>query len=250
MKYKIYEKETEKIYEFEIEDVITHIKNNKNNTFYKYIDNEIIKINNTYVTDIHFICHRINTIDELSLINSQFGIEVDIRDDHRTGELILAHDPFVDGCNFNEYMKNYYHNTLILNIKSERTELQCLDIMKQYNNTNYFFLDSSFPMIYLLYTQYNNNKIACRFSEFEPIEQFLKIVDMITYVWIDCFTYLPLTNEIYNLIKEKNKKICIVSPELQKKTVKDIIDYRHYLIDKNIIPDIICCKVSNIIYWI
>jgi hypothetical protein len=116
-----------------------------------------------------------STILTLKNINIQFGIELDLRDDHKTGKIILSHDPFLDGEYFEDYLKEYNHNTLILNIKYERIEIDCLKLLEKYNISNYFFLDSSFPMIYLLHKTYKNNKIACRFSEFENIKNFLDI---------------------------------------------------------------------------
>jgi len=41
----------------------------------------------------------------------------------------------------------------------------------------------------------------------------------------------------------------MVSPELQKQPEK-IEEYRNIIINENIIPDMICCKDYNIIYWI
>ena len=35
------------------------------------------------------------------------------------------------------------------------------------------------------------------------------------WIWIDCFSHLPLDEESYLRIKEANFKICLVSPELQ-----------------------------------
>ena len=72
---------------------------------------------------------------------------------------------------------------------------------------------------------------------------------MYQYIWVDCFTKFPLTNKIYDLIKSNNKKICIVSPELQKQPEK-IEEYRNIIISKNIIPNMICTKFYNIINWI
>ena len=249
MLYTIYEEETDKIYNLSIHEIINLIKLNSFNTFYKFINNEKIKINNNIVLNTQFICHRINTIEELNTIDNQFGIELDLRDCHKSNKIILSHDPFLNGEYFEEYLQNYKHNTLILNIKSERIELECLKLLEKYNINNYFFLDSSFPMIYLLNKDFNNNKIACRFSEYEPIEYFLEIKNMYQYIWVDCFTKFPLTNKIYDLIKSNNKKICIVSPELQKQPEK-IEEYRNIIISKNIIPNMICTKFYNIINWI
>ena len=223
-----------KVHELPIEKILELIKKNPSNKFYKYIYNEKIEICNTIVCNTQFICHRINKVVKLNNINTQFGIELDIRDDYESGELILAHDPFTAGEKLSDYLKKYNHHTLILNIKSERIEFKCLDLLKKYHIQNYFFLDSSFPMIYLLNKEYQNNNIACRFSEFENIDFFLQNKNMFSTVWVDCFTQFPLNTKIYNTIKKENKQICLVSPELQRQPEK-IQDYRNYIIKKQLI---------------
>jgi hypothetical protein len=248
MNYKIID-ENNIIYNLKIEEIIHLIKKDSTKKFYKLIDSKKIEINNKIVCEIQFICHRINTFKELNKIDKQFGIEIDIRDDHKSGKLILAHDPFLEGESFEEYLKNYKNNRLILNIKSERVELECLNLLEKYNIQNYFFLDSSFPMIYLLNKEYKNNHIVCRFSEYENINFFLDNKDMFSTIWVDCFTKFPLNKEIYQLVKKENKKICIVSPELQKQP-KKIEIYRSYIIENNIFPDMICTKEYNIYKWI
>jgi len=249
MIYKIYEEESNKEYELTISEIINLIKANKENTFYKFISNEKIKISNAIVLKTEFICHRINTLNELKNIEKQFGVEIDLRDDHKSGQLILAHDPFINGNYFEDYLQEYKNGTLILNIKSERIELECLKLLEKYKINNYFFLDSSFPMIYLLNKDFKNNNNACRFSEYENINNFLDNKNMFSTLWVDCFTKFPLNKKNYEYIKKENKKICIVSPELQKQPEK-IIEYRNYIIQNNIFPDMICTKSYNIINWI
>jgi len=248
MEYKIY---TDNIlYTFDkIGDLLNFIKLNPEKIYYKVIENEKIKINVNIVITTEFICHRVNKIDELEKISSQFGVEVDIRDCHKTNKLILAHDPFVTGDSFEEYLKKYLNETLILNIKSERVELLCLELLKKYGIKKYFFLDSSFPMIYLLNTKYDTNKIASRFSEFEILDLTINIKDFIEWIWIDCFTKLLLDKNIMEKIRMMRKKICIVSPELQGQTEK-IKLYREQLLENDIIPDAICCKEYLIYEWI
>jgi hypothetical protein len=232
-----------------IQDIFKTIKQYPTHTFYKYNNyNEKIKINNNIVLNTKFICHRINTIQELADIPAQFGIELDIRDD-LDGTLILSHDPFTNGENFENFLQYYQHAFIILNIKSELVELKCLELMERFNIVDYFFLDSSFPMIYLLNKEYKNNKIACRFSEFEPLDHFIQCKEMYSYLWVDCFTKFPLTREIYDKIKKGNTKICLVSPELQKQPNK-ILEYKIIFETFKIVSDMICCKWYNIIHWI
>ena len=78
---------------------------------------------------MEYIAHRINTIEELKQIPSEYGVELDLRDYGR--RLILQHDPFKDGEDFEEYLKHYNHGTMILNIKSERIEFKVLDLIKK-----------------------------------------------------------------------------------------------------------------------
>jgi hypothetical protein len=115
---------------------------------------------------MHFIAHRVNTIKDLKKIPFEYGVEVDLRDFGQ--KLILHHDPFKDGEDFEKYLKYYNHGSLILNIKSEGIEFKALEILKKNNVKKYFFLDSSFPMINQLSLKGEKN-IALRFSEYEGI---------------------------------------------------------------------------------
>jgi hypothetical protein len=121
--------------------------------------------------------------------------------------------------------------------------------MEKYNIKNYFFLDSNLPMIKMLNDKYKNTNVACRFSEYEPIDFYENIKHMINWVWVDCFTKQPLTMEIYEKFKNDSKKICIVSPELQGFQNK-ITEFRNWFVENKIVPDSICCKLNNIILWL
>ena len=122
---------------------------------------------------MEFIAHRINNIDELKELSLEYGVELDLRDD-LNGNLYMQHDPFIEGVNFEEYIKEYKHGTMILNIKSERIEHKVLELISKYNITKYFFLDSSFPMIKLL-SDMGERNIAIRFSEFEGMDTLRKM---------------------------------------------------------------------------
>jgi len=194
---------------------------------------------------MHFIVHRVNTIKDLLNTPVEYGVEVDLRD---FGEkLILQHDPFKDGDSFEEYLKNYKHGTMILNIKSEGIETRVLKLVKKYNIMNYFFLDCSFPMINLLSSKGEKN-IALRFSEFEGMDTIRFMSKKVDWIWVDCFSKLPITHENYKTIKNLNYKLCLVSPELQNQDIK-LEFYKNYLQKKDIIFDAICTKSHNITRW-
>lgn len=194
---------------------------------------------------MEFIAHRINTIEELSQIPTEYGVELDLRD--HGDRLILQHDPFKDGEDFEEYLKHYHHGTMILNIKSERIEHKVLELIQKYNIKKYFFLDSSFPMTYLL-SKNGEKNIALRFSEFEGMDTIINMAGQVEWIWVDCFKKLPINKENYKLLKEHGFKFCLVSPELQEQNEK-VTEYKKYLEDEKIVFDAICTKVYNIEKW-
>ncbi len=195
---------------------------------------------------MEFIAHRINTLQLLSTVPLEFGVEIDLRDD-LSGRIYMEHDPFVPGEDFEEYIKNYNHGTVILNVKSERIEHKVIDIMKKYGLNNYFFLDCSFPMIKLL-TDLGETNIALRYSEYEGIYTIEKLKNKVKWVWVDCFSDFPLDYTTYSFIKKLGYLTCFVSPELQGQPEK-IELYARIINSENIRFDAICCKISNISKW-
>lgn len=197
-------------------------------------------------SNIQYIAHRINSIELLKTVDSKFGVELDLRD--LGNKLVLAHDPFVTVAeDFEEYLKQYHHGLMILNIKSERIEIRVLELIKKHNIKDYFFLDSSFPMIVSLSAMKENN-LAIRYSEFEPIENLVIMQGRAKYVWIDCFSHWPIDHGICAHIKQLGYKIVMVSPELQGRP-EDIQKYAKELLNYNFVPDYICSKIPQIREW-
>lgn len=195
---------------------------------------------------MEYIAHRINKKEELIELSDEYGVELDLRD-NLDGQIYIEHNPFTAGEMFKDYLKEYKHGTMILNIKSERIEHEALRLLKQYNIKQYFFLDSSFPMIKLL-SDAGNKNIALRYSEFEGIDTIKKMAGKVDWVWVDCFTKLPLDESTYNEIKKLKYKLCLVSPELQGQGEK-IKEYADIIIKNNFHFDAICTKNYNIPVW-
>lgn len=195
---------------------------------------------------MEFISHRVNTVNDLKNTPVEFGVELDLRD-NIDGSIYINHDPFVLGESFEDYLREYHHGTMILNIKSERIEYKVLDLLKKYNIEKYFFLDSSFPMIKALTDQGELN-IALRYSEFEGIDTIRLMSGRAKWVWVDCFNSFPLEEDIYLKLKNMGYKLCFVSPELQGQPEK-IEEYAGNIKKRNINFDAICTKIYNIDGW-
>ena len=186
--------------------------------------------------NVLFICHRINNSDMLKNVQNDQGIELDLRD--KDDRIVLSHDPFNDGEDFEDLQKRYDKQLIILNIKSERIEYRVLELLIKYDIKDFFFLDSSFPMIYQL-NQIGEKNIAIRFSELESIESVEKVKDMVKWVWVDCFNEFPLDKKSYNIIKNLGLKICLVSPELQGHSIEKINIFKQIIKDNGFTIDAI-----------
>lgn len=191
-----------------------------------------------------FISHRRNTIEQLKETNTNYGVEVDIRS--FKNKLTIHHDPFIEGEEFDVWIKEYKHNTLILNVKEEGLENLLLESMKKNNINDFFFLDQSFP--FLIKTVKNGvAKCAVRISEYESIDTALSLKGMVDWIWVDCFSKFPISSNDFLNLKNANFKICIVSPELQGfDPYTEIPKFKKIFKEKNIVPDAICSKRIDI----
>ena len=161
---------------------------------------------------MNIIAHRRNTIQELVATPRQYGVEVDIRSS--LDRLIIHHDAFVDGDDFEEWLAAYRHGTLILNVKEEGLEERLIALMKSAGIEDYFFLDQSFPFI-VKWAAAANRRSAVRVSEYESVETALSLAGKVDWVWVDCFTQLALSAADARRLADANFKLCLVSPELQ-----------------------------------
>lgn len=189
---------------------------------------------------MQIIAHRKNTIAELSQTPTEFGIEVDIRSWEKG--LTIHHDPFVRGEDFKEWLKHYQHQILILNVKEEGLEARLIELMKEHNISNYFFLDQSFPFL-VKWSKLGERRLAVRVSEYESINTALTLKDKADWIWVDCFTQFPLSSEEAKQLKDANFKLCLVSPELQGRNADlEIPALKGLLKTRGITADAVCTK--------
>lgn len=168
-----------------------------------------------------------------------FGTETDIRD--YNGDLVISHDiPDSKSIMFKDFLKLYISIDrtlpLALNIKSDGLQNKISYYIEKYNISNYFVFDMSIPDTLV----YQRNKINyyTRQSEYEITPS---IYDEAKGVWLDEFHSHWITNEIIKDHLNNNKSVCIVSPELHKRTYLDEWNnYRkHYDFINN--PDVNIC---------
>jgi len=194
---------------------------------------------------MHRILHRVNTKDALLKTPKEFGVEVDIRT--RGNQLIMHHDPFQDGEDFEDWLGAYQHGILILNVKEEGLEGRLIELMDEHNIDDYFFLDQSFPFL-IKTSNINEKRCAVRVSEFESIDTAITLANKVDWVWVDCFTHFPLTTDQAEKLQTELKfKLCFVSPELQGRTeiehVKEFIQGIKLL---GIKGDAVCTKYPEL----
>ena len=130
-----------------------------------------------------------------------------------------------------------------LNVKSEAIEPRVLEELRQAGTvSDYFFLDCSFPMMNRL-LKMGEHRIAVRFSEYEPLAFALALAGKAQWVWVDCFTRLPLDRESHAALSP-NFKMCLVSPELQGHPLERIDEFARQL--KGLPVQAICTKRADL----
>lgn len=156
--------------------------------------------------------HRVNTISGLQKINPVYGVEIDLRT--KRGELILSHDPYIDGELFSEWLKHWRGHSLILNVKEDALEDSILELLAKNGVSEYFFLDQSFPSIRRCINMGITN-VATRVSDYEDLETALRSGS--EWVWLDSFSGVwDHLIEAVPAITMNGQKTCLVSPELQR----------------------------------
>ena len=193
---------------------------------------------------MEIIVHRINKLEELKNISPNYGVEIDIRS--YGNELILNHEPYKRGDKFEDFLKEYKHGTLVLNIKESGIENTVLSLIQKYSNIkNYFLLDVEFPYVFSALKN-GIKSIAIRFSEFESIDTVMQFKGLIDWVWIDTFTNLPINQNSINILKDF--KTCLVCPERWHRA-KDIILYKNQLKNMKFSLDAVMTSKDTIKLW-
>jgi len=191
------------------------------------------------------IRHRINNSLDLSKVEENHGVEVDVRAWDRN--LILNHEPFQDGEELRVWLTNFKKPLLILNIKSEGLEDSVIELMKEIApKQDYFFLDQSFPFL-IRTLDMKIRHTAVRVSEYESSMYLPQLSN--EWVWLDSHTGdWSFLEEGLDISRKAGKKVCLASPELHgRHPVAEIEFIKKILIKKNINLDAVCTKFPS--YW-
>jgi hypothetical protein len=158
---------------------------------------------------MEIILHKINTINELQRVDSNFGVEIDVR--AYGSDLILNHEPYENGDKLIDYLNEYRHGTIIINIKESGIEDDVLDLITgRHNIKNYFLLDVELPYL-INASKAGQRNIAVRFSEMESIDSVKYFINKVDWVWIDTITDLPIYEQNRSTLNSFKK--CLVCPE-------------------------------------
>lgn len=191
------------------------------------------------------INHRVNSTEKLVKIPSNHGVEIDVRAYKK--EIILNHEAFKKGERLNDFLKNFKHEFIIINIKEFGFENKILNILKNNRIENYCFLDLSYSGIHE-FVKMGNKNFAVRLSNYESIENVLKLKNKAGWVWVDCFDDIYKEIENLKIASENNFKVCMASPDILGRPAQ-IEEYKNLLLKNDFIPDAVCVKNENYSNW-
>ena len=153
------------------------------------------------------IIHRVNHVDELKKIPTNYGVEVDIR--CSDNKLVLSHDPEENKEDFSYYINFYEHQLLVANIKESGIEEQVVDELEKKNISNFFLLDIEFPYIYRNFEKHGEN-LSLRYSKYEGIDTVQNFIGKVKWVWVDTYEDFDLDSKTASILGNFN--LCLVSP--------------------------------------
>ena len=190
------------------------------------------------------ILHRVNDLQMLEKIPTNFGIEIDL---HAYGKrLVVHHNVFTDSVDFSQWLEAYNHELVILNIKEEGIESRVLDQITARGIENFFMLDVSFPAIVKL-VRSGEKRIAVRVSKYESVTSAMTLAGKIDWIWLDVFDGIPINKNDFNQLKTAGFKICLVSPELQGCDPSEIHSFKTTIKKLELSLDAVCTKYPE--FW-
>lgn len=146
-----------------------------------------------------------------------FGTETDVRDFN--GRLVISHDiaTGTEIC-FEKFLglaNSHDHGgpvTLALNVKADGLASLIGRAIKNYNDLDCFVFDMSVPDM----RDYLNQGIPA-FTRMSEVEQQPAWLERCEGIWLDSFDSEWFTNSLIHNLLNRQKRVCIVSPELHRR---------------------------------
>lgn len=197
--------------------------------------------------NIKFFRHRINTVDELSGVDNEHGIEVDVRFDPNNGRIYLDHDAKKPRVYLSELLLCCAVSPVIVNVKEDGLEKLIVDDFLSSGRSDFIFLDQPIPSLR------KNAKLLgaqsmLRISSIEPFIPGNKLYEYGNWFWVDSFEPNFVTSTLLKKLMLEDKKICFVSPELQNRwDVSEIDQIKHEIETANLESFAVCTKKPD--WW-
>ena len=177
------------------------------------------------------IIHRVNNIKLLRDLPISYGLEIDVRSNNNN--LILSHEPTDKGDLFIDFIDEYNHQLLVVNVKEAGIENDILHILQKNNINNFFLLDIEFPFLLQNHTEFGES-LSVRYSKYESIETAKNFAGSVKWLWVDTYKDFELNEYTANFIRKFN--VCLVSPSRwgQPERLNYYLEkFRNYKIDLN-----------------
>ena len=186
------------------------------------------------------VAHRRNLPGELAQTPAHLGIEMDIRS--FGDRLVVTHEPFDAGVDFEEWLEGYHHAFLVANVKEEGLEDRVEAALAARGIEQWAYLDQSFPFL-VRSLRRGESRCMVRVSEFESVRTALAMDSRPQWVWLDSFTgALPPVDDLAALAGS-GFRVMLVSPELQGRDPEaEIGSIRERLGEAGLVLDAVCTK--------
>lgn len=192
---------------------------------------------------MEIVVHRVNTIEALDQVPREFGVEIDLRAERN--RIILTHDAFAGGEDFDRWLDRFAHGLLVLNIKEAGIEAEVLERVRARGISHCFLLDVEFPYLYRA-SRAGERAIAVRYSEDEPIELAERYRGRVDWAWIDTNTRLPL--DAPSIAALSGLRTCLVCPERWGRP-NDIPRYQAQMAALGFVPDAVMTALRHAAEW-
>jgi hypothetical protein len=160
-------------------------------------------------------------VQGLASLDPRYGVEVDLRS--YGSRVVVTHEAFEDGEDFESWIRGYRHAMLILNVKEEGLESAVYRSIASLDLSQTFLLDQSFPN-FVREQQTWSKCSAVRVSDIESIETVKNVGHLLSpgWIWIDSFSGMwDHLEEALEAGKSLGFRTCLASPELHGREIPE-----------------------------